>query len=150
MTLNLKTAHQSSRMTLRPMMTHHHTKSGSSLVPRAQSTTKDYVRAEHKLHSISKLFMSQVIIPYVMFVCFFSLFLFRGHSTREPASSTVTYFILRAYTGTGVSHSQHGKTSGEVLDKNAGKWTGRVEISKEEILVSKRTMYSYILNHSRL
>ena len=36
---------------------------------------------------------------------FWSLFIFREHSTREPASSTVTYFILRAYTGTGVSHS---------------------------------------------
>ena len=33
----------------------------------AQSTTKDYIRAEQKLHSISKLFMSQVIIPQVMF-----------------------------------------------------------------------------------
>ena len=31
-----------------------------------QSTTKDYIRAEHKLHSISKLFISQVIIPRVM------------------------------------------------------------------------------------
>ena len=27
------------------------------------STTKDYIRAEHKLHSISKLVISQVIIP---------------------------------------------------------------------------------------
>ena len=33
----------------------------------AQSTTKDYIRAEHKLHSISKLFISQVILPQVMF-----------------------------------------------------------------------------------
>ena len=31
-------------------------------------------------------------------VCF-SLFIIRGHSTREPASSRVTYFILRANTG---------------------------------------------------
>ena len=33
----------------------------------AQSTTKDYIRAEHKLHSISKSFISQVIIPQDMF-----------------------------------------------------------------------------------
>ena len=33
----------------------------------AQSTTKNYIRAEHKLHSISKLFISQVIITQVMF-----------------------------------------------------------------------------------
>ena len=71
----------------------------------AQSTTKDYIRAEHKLHPISKLFISQAIIPQVM--SFFSLFRFRGHSTLEPASSRVTYFILRVYTGTSVSHCQH-------------------------------------------
>ena len=35
----------------------------------------------------------------------------------EPASSWGTYFILRAYTGAGVSHSQHRKKSGEVLEK---------------------------------
>ena len=33
-------------------------------------------------------------------VVVFSLFIFGGHSTREPASGRVTYFILRAYTGT--------------------------------------------------
>ena len=57
-----------------------------------------------------------------LFVCFvvvvvFSLFIFRGHSTREPASSRVTYFIMRAYTGTGVSLSQHRTKSGEVSEK---------------------------------
>ena len=35
---------------------------------------------------------------------FLSLFIFRRHSTREPASSRVTYFIIRAHTGTDVSH----------------------------------------------
>ena len=30
-----------------------------------QSTTNDYIRAEHKLHSITKLFISQFIIPEV-------------------------------------------------------------------------------------
>ena len=52
----------------------------------------------------------------------------------------MTCFILQAYTGTGVSHSQYRKKSGEVL-KNADEWTGRVEISKEEIRGSKRSMY---------
>ena len=28
------------------------------------------------------------------------MMIFRGHSTREPASGTVTYFILPAFTGT--------------------------------------------------
>ena len=48
---------------------------------------------------------------------FFSLFIFHRHSTQEPASSRVTYFILRAYTGTGVSRSQRRKKSGEVWKK---------------------------------
>ena len=34
----------------------------------AQSTTKDYIRDEHKLHSVSKLFTSQAVIPQVMFI----------------------------------------------------------------------------------
>ena len=33
---------------------------------------------------------------------------------------------------------------GRGFGKNAGKWTARVEISKEEILASKRSMYGYI------
>ena len=62
---------------------------------------RSYIRAEHKLHSISKLFISQVMIPQVMgLLFFFSLFIFCVHSTWEPASSRVTYFILQAYTGT--------------------------------------------------
>ena len=34
--------------------------------------------------------------------------------------------------------------------KNAGEWTGRVEISKEQIPGSKRSTYGYILTYSRL
>ena len=49
--------------------------------------------------------------------CFLSTFIFRGHSTREPAFNRVTYFILRAYIGTGVSHSQRRKKSGDVVEK---------------------------------
>ena len=81
---------------------------------------------------------------------FWSLFIFSGHSAREPVSSRVTHVILRAYRGTSVSHSLHSKNSGEVLEKNAGEWTGRVEISEEGIPFSKRTMYGYTLIYSRL
>ena len=42
------------------------------------------------------------------------------------------------------------KNSGEVLEKNAGEWTGRVEISKEEISGSKRSMHGNILRYSTL
>ena len=62
----------------------------------------------------------------------------------------MTYFILQAYTETTVSPSQYRKKAGEVLEKNADEWTGRVEISKEEIPGSKRSMYGYILTYSRL
>ena len=43
-----------------------------------------------------------------------------------------------------VSRSQHRKNR-ERFWKNAGEWTGRVEISEEEIPGSKRSMYGYIL-----
>ena len=53
--------------------------------------------------------------------CFFIAYLYSA--TREPASSRVTYFILRAYIGTSVSHSQRRKKSEEVFQKkNAGEW----------------------------
>ena len=34
--------------------------------------------------------------------------------------------------------------------KSAGEWTGRVEISKEEVPGSKLSMHGYILTYSRL
>ena len=36
------------------------------------------------------------------------------------------------------------------LEKNAGEWTGRIEISKEEIPGSELSMYGYIPTYSRL
>ena len=43
-----------------------------------------------------------------------------------------------------------GKKIGRGFGKNAGEWSGRVEISKEGIPGSKRSMYGYILTYSRL
>ena len=34
------------------------------------------------------------------------------------------------------------------MEKNAGEWTGRVEISKEKIPGSKRTTYGYMLTYN--
>ena len=81
---------------------------------------------------------------------FFSLFIFHGHSARELASGRVTCFILQAFTGTMCQPQPTQEKSEEVLEKNAGEWTGRVEINKEEIPGSKRSMYGYILTYSRL
>ena len=39
---------------------------------------------------------------------------------------------------------------GRGFGKNAGEWAGRVEISKEELPGSKRSIYGYILTYSRL
>ena len=79
-----------------------------------------------------------------------TLFISRRNLTWENASSRATYLILLAYTGTGVSHSLHRKNSGEVLEKNASEWIGRVEISEEEIPGSKRSLYGYILTYATL
>ena len=55
-----------------------------------------------------------------------------------------------AYTGSIVSHSQHRKKIGRGFGKNAGEWTGKVEIREEELPGSKRSMYGDILTYSRL
>ena len=39
---------------------------------------------------------------------------------------------------------------GKGFGKNAGEWTGKVEIRQQEIPGSKRSMYGYILAYSRL
>ena len=59
-----------------------------------------------------------------------SRIIFRGNSTREPADDEQGD---QFYSAGHVSHSQHRKNSGEVW-KNAGEWTGRVEISKKKIM----------------
>ena len=68
------------------------------------------------------------------------------HGTLHPA---VNYFILRAYAGT--------KKSGVGLEKNAGEWTGRVDIRKKFLAVKHvwlytvySSMYGCILTYSRL
>ena len=48
------------------------------------------------------------------------------------------------------SAGQHMKKLGEILEKNAGEWTGRVEISKEESPGGKRSMHYYLLTYSKL
>ena len=106
----------------------------------AQSTTKDYIRAEHKLYYNSKLnIISQVIIfPQVMF--FEPIHMPRALNTGTCIQQGDLFN----------SAGQHRKKIGRGFGKNGGEWTGRVEISKEEIPGSKRSMYGYILTYSRL
>ena len=79
---------------------------------------------------------------------FLSLFIFREHSTREPASSRVAYVICRPTQEPVLATASTGKTR-ERFWKNAGEWTGRVEISKEEIHGSKRSMHGNTLTYSK-
>ena len=51
---------------------------------------------------------------------FFSLFIFRGHSAGEPASSRVTYFSLRAYTANAGKKSE---TFGKKMQVNGPEGT---------------------------
>ena len=133
---------------------------------------KDYIRAEHKLHAIFKLFISQVIIPQVFFCCcflcfflfFFFFFFFEPvyiprslntetlHSagwpisfygaTQEPELATVKIGRKK--------QKQKKQQPWTVLETYAGKWIGRVEISNTKIPGSKRNVYGYMLTYSRL
>ena len=63
----------------------------------------------------------------------------------------VTYFILRA--GLRRNHvlaTANTEEIGRGFGKNAGEWTGKIEISKEEIPDSKRSMYGDTLTYSTL
>ena len=73
----------------------------------AQSTTKDYIRAEHKLHSICKLFISQVML----------LFFWQIYIPQVLNTGTCIQQGDLFYSGTSVSHSQHRKKIGRCLEK---------------------------------
>ena len=79
-----------------------------------------------------------------------SLFIFRGHSNGNLHPAGWPILFCGPIQELVLAKANTGKKSGEVLEKNAAEWTGRVEISKEEIPGSKRSMYGYILTYSRL
>ena len=105
------------------------------------------MRAEHKLHSIFKLIISQVIIPQVMF--FEPIYIPRALSTGTSIQQGDLFYSA----GLHRNHVLATANTGEIrrgFGKDAGEWTGRIEISKEEIPGSKRSMYGYILTYSSL
>ena len=81
---------------------------------------------------------------------FFSLSIFRGHSTWGTCIQQGDLFYSaglhrnRCYPQPTQEKIERG------FEKNTGEWTGMVEIYKEEIPVIKRNMYGYILTYSRL
>ena len=119
----------------------------SQLVLWAQLTTKDYIRAEHKLHSVSKLFISQVVIPQV--TIFKPIYFPRALNTGTCSRSGDLLYSADLHRNHVLTTANTGKI-GRGFGKNACEWTGRVEISKEEIPCSKRSMYGCILTYSRL
>ena len=116
----------------------------------AQSSTKDCIRAEHKLHSISKLFISQVTIPQVVFFSssFFAYLYSAGsqHGNPRPIGWPI---LFCGPTQEPVIATANAWEIGRGFGKNAGELTGKVEIGKEEIHGSKRSMHGYILTYSR-
>ena len=103
--------------------------------------------AEHKLHSITKLFISQVIVPQV--ICFEPFYIPRALNMRTCILQGDPFYSAGPHRNHVSATANTGK-SGEVLEKNAGEWTERVEIGKEEIPGGKRGMYGYILTYSRI
>ena len=108
----------------------------------------DYIRAEHKLHSITKLFISQVIVPQV--ICFEPFYIPRALNMRTCILQGDRFYSAGPHRNHVSATANTGK-SGEVLEKmQVSGPEARVEVSKEEIPGSKRCMYGYILTYSRI
>ena len=104
------------------------------------------MRSEHKFHSISKLFITQVIIPHLVF--FEPIYIPRALNTGTCLRQGDLFYSAGLHRNHVLATANTGKI-GRSFGKNAGEWTGRVEISKEEITGSKRSMYGYIHTHPR-
>ena len=136
----------------------------------AQSATKDYIRAEHRLHSISKLFIPQVFTPQAFFPQTTAQIL--STISERKTTKTITHVLEPIYipralnTGTCIqqgnlfySEGLHRNyvlataNTGKIrrgFRKNAGEWTGRAGIGEEKIPGSKRSLYGCIPTYSRL
>ena len=102
---------------------------------------------EHKLHSISKSFISQAIIQQVMF--FEPIYIPRALNTGTCIRQGDRFYSA----GQHRNHVLATANTGEI-GRGFGKkcrWMDRkVDISKEEILGSKHSMQGYVLTYSRL
>ena len=106
----------------------------------AQSITRDFIRAEHKLHTISKLFISQVIIPQVMF--FEPIYILRTLNTGTYLRQG-DFFYSAGLHRDHVSATPNTGKIGRGFRKNAVEWTTRVEIRKKSLAVSVACMAIY-------
>ena len=112
----------------------------------AQSTTKDYIRAEQKLQSIwSCSFYKSCLKKHF----FFLAYLYSAgvqHGNLHPARWSVLFCWPTQEPS--VSHSQHRKNRGRFWKKC--RWMDRKGRKKEEIPGSKRSIDGYTLTYSRL
>ena len=100
-----------------------------------------YIRAEHKLHSISKSFISQVIIPQVMF--FEPIYMPWALSTGTCLRQGNLFYSAGLHRNHVLATTNTGKI-GRGFGKNAGEWTGRIEIvRKKSLAVSVACMAIY-------
>ena len=84
-----------------------------------KSTTKDYIRAENKVNSISNLFISPVIIPQVMFFFFFFKLIYipRALNTGTCIQQGDLPYSAGLHGNPVLATGNTGKKSGEVLEK---------------------------------
>ena len=94
-----------------------------------------------------KLFISQVIIPQVMFLE--PIYIPRALNTGTCIQKGDLLYSVGLHRNHVLATANTGEI-GRGFGKNAGEWTGRVERKKEEIPGSKRSMYGYILTYSVL
>ena len=109
----------------------------------AQSTKKDYIRAEHKLHSISRLLISQVITPQVMFFLAYLYSAGTQYGSRHPAGWPSLF--CGPTQETCVSHSQHRRNWEKFWNKC--RWMDQKGRNKQEgkkfLAVSVACMATY-------
>ena len=113
----------------------------------AQSTTKDYIRAGHKLRSISKLVISHVIKPQVKFLE--RIYIQRALNTGTCLWQGDLFYSAGLHRNHVLAEANTGKI-GRGFEQIEGEWSGRVQIGKKGIPGSERSMYGYILTYSRL
>ena len=87
--------------------------------------------------------------PEKNIICFgaFSYSASTQHGNLHPARWSILFCGLTQEAVLAIANT--GKTR-DRFEKNAGEWTGRVEISKEEIPDSKCSMHGNILTYPRL
>ena len=121
----------------------------------------DYIKAEHKLQFYLQVIKSTSHYTTSLFSKTTARILstiFERKNRKTATNVLGPIYIPRALnTGTCIQQGhifyfaglKQGKL-GSGFGKNSGVWTGRVEINKEEIPGSKRSMHGNILTYSRL